>query len=97
MPNARKDDALKSKPIGVSLPPMLAHEARRHAYANNMSLSTFIRQLLFCELKSIENFPFDASAPAQAKPSISVDDSTNQFPQKSKPHQSSDRYLVKTH
>jgi hypothetical protein len=42
MPNPRKDSTLKARPIGISFPPELLTEAKRHAYSNGMSLSKFV-------------------------------------------------------
>ena len=36
----------KAKAAGISLPPDLIKEARKHAYGKGMSLSGFVRQLL---------------------------------------------------
>ena len=36
----------KSKAAGISLPPQLINQARKHAYQRGMSLSGFVRQLL---------------------------------------------------
>jgi hypothetical protein len=52
MPNTRKEPALKAKSTGISLPPLLAREARMHAYSNGMSLSKLVSQLLIRELKT---------------------------------------------
>jgi hypothetical protein len=96
MSNPRKDSALKAKSTGISLPPELARAARMHAYSNGMSLSKFVSQLLLRELKTMGSARLNPVEAAQAKSSISLDDSTNQFPQKRKPHQSSDELLAKT-
>jgi hypothetical protein len=66
MPNARKESSLKAKPTGISLPPELARQARKHAYLNGMSLSKFISQLLLRELKSIQGLRFNPAEPAQS-------------------------------
>jgi hypothetical protein len=94
MPNPRKEAALKAKPTGISLPPELARAARMHAYSNGMSLSKFVSQLLLRELKSVGSARVNPVEAFQAKSSISLDDSTNQFPQKPKPYQSSDELLA---
>ena len=36
----------KAKAAGISLPPDLIKDARKHAYEKGMSLSGFVRQLL---------------------------------------------------
>jgi hypothetical protein len=65
MPNARKESALKAKSTGISLPPLLAREARMHAYSNGMSLSKFISQLLIRELKTMGSARFNTVEPSQ--------------------------------
>jgi hypothetical protein len=67
MPNTRKESALKAKPTGISLPPELVREARKHAYSNGMSLSKFVSQLLLRELKSIQSLRFNPAEPTQAQ------------------------------
>jgi hypothetical protein len=67
MPNMRKESSLKVKPTGISLPPELAREARKHAFSNGMSLSKFVSQLLLRELKSIQGLRFNAPEPTQAQ------------------------------
>jgi hypothetical protein len=66
MPNPRKESALKAKPTGISLPPELAREAKKHAYSSGMSLSKFVSQLLLRELKGIQGLRFNPAEPAQA-------------------------------
>jgi hypothetical protein len=40
----------KSRAAGISLPPDIIREARKHAYAQGMSLSMFVRSLLIARL-----------------------------------------------
>jgi hypothetical protein len=40
----------RSKAAGISLPPEIIREARKHAYAQGMSLSGFVRMLLLQRL-----------------------------------------------
>lgn len=42
----------RSKAAGISLPPDIIREARKHAYAQGMSLSMFVRTLLIQRLNS---------------------------------------------
>ena len=63
MPNTRIAPALRAKPMGISLPPNLAREARMHAYSHGMSLSKFVSQLLLRELESIQGHRFKPDNP----------------------------------
>jgi predicted DNA binding CopG/RHH family protein len=51
MPNVRVAVAKKAKSMGISLPPELIREAKKHAYSKGMSFSKYIRDLLLRELK----------------------------------------------
>jgi hypothetical protein len=46
MANRPVPDNRKAKAAGISLPPQLINQARKHAYKRGMSLSGFVRQLL---------------------------------------------------
>jgi predicted DNA binding CopG/RHH family protein len=54
MPNVRIEKAKKAKALGVSLPPELILQAKKHAFSQGMSFSRFVRSLLARELMEIE-------------------------------------------
>lgn len=54
MANRPVPDNRKAKAAGISLPPQLINQARKHAYQRGMSLSGFVRQLLIEKLEQKE-------------------------------------------
>jgi predicted DNA binding CopG/RHH family protein len=54
MPNVRIEKAKKAKALGVSLPPELILQAKKHAFSQGMSFSKFVRSLLARELMEIQ-------------------------------------------
>jgi hypothetical protein len=51
MANRPVPENRKAKAAGISLPPQLINQARKHAYQRGMSLSGFVRQLLLEKLE----------------------------------------------
>jgi hypothetical protein len=51
MANRPVPENKKAKAAGISLPPPLINQARKHAYQRGMSLSGFVRQLLIEKLE----------------------------------------------
>ena len=54
MSNVRIEKAKKARAIGVSLPPDLIRQAKKHAFSQGMSFSRFVRSLLARELIQIQ-------------------------------------------
>ena len=54
MPNVRIEKAKKAKSMGVSLPPELIVQAKKHAFSQGVSFSKFVRSLLDRELIEIQ-------------------------------------------
>jgi hypothetical protein len=54
MPNVRIEKAKKAKALGISLPPELILQAKKHAFLQGMSFSKFVRSLLVRELIEIQ-------------------------------------------
>jgi hypothetical protein len=54
MANKPVPASMKAKAAGISLPPRLTQQARKHAYAKGMSLSGLVRQLLLEHLAEKE-------------------------------------------
>ena len=52
--NLRIEKAKKARAIGVSLPPDLIRQAKKHAFSQGMSFSRFVRSLLARELIQIQ-------------------------------------------
>lgn len=50
MANRPVPENRKAKAAGISLPPQLINQARKHAYQRGMSLSGLVRQLLMEKL-----------------------------------------------
>ena len=54
MSNVRIEKAKKARAIGVSLPPDVIVQAKKHAFSQGVSFSKFVRSLLDRELIEIQ-------------------------------------------